>query len=48
VIRRHGAARCSSTGLATKLCIRHELTLLTTDVDFGHIAKHTSLHVWAP
>jgi hypothetical protein len=34
--------------LLAQLCIRHELTLLTTDIDFEHIAKHSSLLVWAP
>ncbi len=48
--------RCRARGVQTgtidallaQLCIRHELTLLTTDVDFQHIAKHAPLQVWAP
>jgi hypothetical protein len=24
------------------------LTILTTDVDFKYIARHTSLQIWAP
>jgi predicted nucleic acid-binding protein len=32
--------------LLAQLCIRHELTLLTTDKDFTHVAKHSSLRVW--
>jgi predicted nucleic acid-binding protein len=32
--------------LFAQLCIRHELTLLTTDNDFRHAAKHCSLRVW--
>ncbi len=34
--------------LLAQLCIRHELTILTTDVDFEHIAKHTSLQISGP
>ena len=29
-----------------QLCIRHDLTLLTTDNDFSGIATHTSLRIW--
>lgn len=29
-----------------QLCIHHELTLLTTDKDFAHAAKHCALRVW--
>jgi predicted nucleic acid-binding protein len=32
--------------LLTQLCMRHELTLLTTDKDFLHITKHFPLSVW--
>jgi predicted nucleic acid-binding protein len=32
--------------LLAQLCIRHELTLLTTDKDFTHAAKHCRLRVW--
>jgi predicted nucleic acid-binding protein len=46
--RTRGVQARTIDALLAQLCIRHELTLLTTDVDFGHIAKHTSLHVWAP
>jgi hypothetical protein len=28
------------------LCVRHELTLLTTDGDFRHIAQHCALRIW--
>lgn len=34
--------------LIAQLCIRHELTLLTTDRDFSHMARHCPLRVWAP
>jgi predicted nucleic acid-binding protein len=32
--------------LLAQLCIRHDLTLLTTDKDFTHAAKHCPLRVW--
>lgn len=32
--------------LLAQLCVRHELTLLTTDRDFTHAAKHCALRVW--
>lgn len=32
--------------LLAQLCIRHDLTLLTTDKDFTHAAKHCTLRVW--
>ena len=32
--------------LLAELCIRHELTMLTTDNDFTHIANHCALKVW--
>ena len=32
--------------LLGQLCIRHELTLLTTDVDFTLVARHCPLRVW--
>jgi predicted nucleic acid-binding protein len=46
--RRRGVQAGTIDSLLAQLCIRHELTILTTDVDFKHIAKHTSLHIWAP
>ncbi len=33
--------------LLASLCIRHDLTLLTTDKDFEHAAKHSSLRLWS-
>jgi predicted nucleic acid-binding protein len=46
--------RCCSAGvqagtidvLFAQLCIRHKLTLLTTDRDFSSIAKHAQLMLW--
>ena len=46
--RARGVQAGTIDALLAQLCIRHELTLLTTDVDFDHIAKHTSLEVWSP
>jgi len=34
--------------LLGQLCIRHELTLLTTDADFSLAARHCPLRVWSP
>jgi predicted nucleic acid-binding protein len=34
--------------LLGQLCIRHELTLLTTDADFTLAARHCPLRVWSP
>ncbi len=31
-----------------QLCIRHQLTLLTTDKDFMRAAIHCPLQIWAP
>lgn len=33
--------------LIAQLCIRHSLTLLTTDKDFMHAARHSKLKLWA-
>jgi len=46
--------RCRRTGiqigtiyaLLAELCIRHELTMLTSDNDFTHIAGRCALKVW--
>jgi predicted nucleic acid-binding protein len=32
--------------LLAQLCIRHDLTLLTTDGDFTLVAKHSALRIW--
>ena len=32
--------------LLAQLCIRHQLTLLTTDQDFTHAARHCRLRIW--
>jgi predicted nucleic acid-binding protein len=32
--------------LLAQLCIRHNLTMLTTDKDFMRIAEHSALRIW--
>ena len=44
--RRRGVQAGTIDALIAQLCIRHELVLLTTDGDFTHIARHTSLRLW--
>ncbi|MGH6679305.1 MAG: PIN domain-containing protein [Bradyrhizobium sp.] len=44
--RRAGVQVGTIDALLARLCIRHGLTLLTTDRDFRHIARHCSLKVW--
>jgi len=41
--RRKGVQVGTIDALIAQLCIRHSLRLLTTDEDFRHISKHTSL-----
>lgn len=45
--RRAGVQLGTIDALLAQLCIRHELTLLTTDQDFTHAARHCPLRVWA-
>lgn len=44
--RRAGIQVGTIDALLAELCIRHELTMLTTDNDFTHIANHSALKVW--
>ena len=44
--RRAGVQIGTIDALLAQLAIRHELTLLTTDKDFTHAAKHCALRVW--
>jgi predicted nucleic acid-binding protein len=46
VCRRAGIQVGTIDALLAQLCIRHELTLLTTDNDFRHAAKHCPLSLW--
>lgn len=44
--RRAGVQIGTVDALLAQLCIRHELTLLTTDKDFIRAAAHCALRVW--
>jgi predicted nucleic acid-binding protein len=46
--RRAGLQIGTIDALLAQLCIRHRMTLLTTDKDFVGIAAHCPLQVWAP
>ena len=46
--RRAGMQIGTIDALLAQLCIRHELTMLTTDKDFGRVAEHSTLRVWRP
>ena len=46
--RRAGVQIGTADALLAQLCIRHALTLLTTDKDFGHVASHCALRLWKP
>jgi predicted nucleic acid-binding protein len=43
--RRAGVQIGTVDALLAELCIHHELTMLTSDNDFTHIAKHCALKV---
>jgi predicted nucleic acid-binding protein len=44
--RRAGIQLGTIDALLAQLCIRHELTMLTTDGDFSLAAEHCALKVW--
>ena len=44
--RRSGVQVGTIDVLLAELCIRHDLTMLTTDQDFERIAGHSALKVW--
>lgn len=44
--RRSGVQIGTIDALLAQLCIRHTLTLLTTDKDFVHVASHFPLRLW--
>jgi predicted nucleic acid-binding protein len=46
VCRQAGVQLPSIDALIAQLCIREDLTLLTTDQDFRHAAHHIPLRVW--
>jgi len=44
--RRKGVQLGTIDALIAQMCIRHELTLLSTDVDFRHAARFCALRNW--
>lgn len=46
VCRKRGIQVGTIDALLGRLCLRHDLTLLTTDEDFLHLAKHCELRLW--
>jgi predicted nucleic acid-binding protein len=44
--RRNGVQIGTIDALLAQLCMRHDLTILTTDKDFRHVADHSVLKVW--
>ena len=46
--RRAGVQVGTIDALLAQMCIRHDLTLLSTDNDFKLAAKHCALRVWTP
>lgn len=44
--RRAGTQVGTIDALLAQLCVRYELTLLTTDHDFRAVAKHAALRLW--
>lgn len=44
--RRAGVQIGTSDALLAQLCIRHQMTMLTTDNDFEDVAAHCPLRLW--
>jgi predicted nucleic acid-binding protein len=44
--RRKGVQIGTIDALLAQLCLHHDLTMLTADEDFRHVAKHSTLRVW--
>lgn len=44
--RRQGVQLGTIDALLAQLCIRHQLTMVSTDLDFRHAAAHVPLKVW--
>ena len=44
--RRKGVQIGTIDALLARLCIRHDLTMLTADEDFTRMAEHSRLKVW--
>ena len=47
VCRKVGVQLGTVDALIAQLCITHNLTLLSTDKDFAHAAKHCNLKLWS-
>ena len=45
--RRAGIQVGTVDAVLAQLCIRHELTMLSTDDDFRQVARHAKLRVWS-
>jgi predicted nucleic acid-binding protein len=46
--RRAGVQIDTIDALLAQLCLHHDLTMLTADRDFQHMAKHCALKIWKP
>ena len=46
--RRQGVQLGTIDALLVRLCLHHDLEMLTTDEDFHHAARHTPLRIWRP
>jgi predicted nucleic acid-binding protein len=46
--RRAGMQVGTIDALLAQLCVRHDLTMLTSDNDFGAIAERSDLTIWRP
>jgi predicted nucleic acid-binding protein len=46
--RRAGLQIGTIDALLAQLCIRHGLTMLTTDGDFQYVARRSTLRLWKP
>ncbi len=44
--RRHGVQLGTIDALLVRLCLHHDLEMLSTDGDFHHAARHTPLRIW--
>lgn len=46
--RRRGVQLGTIDALLIQLCLRHDLTMLSTDRDFEHASAHCPLRLWSP
>ena len=46
--RRHGVQLGTVDALLARLCLHHDLKMLTADGDFLYAARHTPLRLWRP